>query len=380
MILGIDAANIVVGGGLHHLVELLKVADPDKHSFTRIIVFGSKITLDKIESRSWLTKISSPALNGNFIRRILWQRFMLSEVAKKYQCNLLFVPGGSYEGSFKPVVTMNQNLLPFEWRETCRYGFSLAFVRLLLLRFIQSRTFTSVDGIIFLTNHAKSIVSQLVQNINIKSVVIGHGINPKFSFSPKLQLPISNYSFDQPYRILYVSTIDMFKHQWNVVEAIAKLRSMGYPIVVELVGNAYPPALDLLHKSLIKNDPDNVFVNYIGYLPYDEIEKKYSTADLFIFASSCETFAQIITEAMCAGLPIACTEKSAMSELLQDSGVYFNPESPDSIASTIRRLLDDSDLRSSLANGAKLASENITWDRCANQTFSFLNSVLNRFK
>jgi glycosyltransferase involved in cell wall biosynthesis len=378
MILGIDAANILVGGGVHHLIEVLKVADQDRHRFSRIILFASKNTLDQIESRSWLIKVSPSALNGNLIQRIIWQRFMLSSSLKKYQCDLLFVPGGSYAGNFQPVVSMNQNLLPFELKETYRYGWSLVTLRLLLLRVLQRKTFASVDGIIFLTKHAQSVVSQLVRVPDTKSIVIPHGISPKFSYPPKLQLTIDNYSFDRPYRILYISTVDMFKHQWHVVEAVAKLRSLGYPLVLDLVGSSYPPALARLQKALISYDPDCVFTHYIGPLPYSEIEKKYAESDLFVFASSCETFGQIITEAMCAGLPIACSERSSMSELLQNCGAYFNPENSDSIASAVRRLLDDPDLRHSIASDAKAMSANFSWERCANQTFDFFYSILNR--
>jgi len=378
MILGIDAANIRVGGGVHHLIEMLKVAEPDKHGFNRIILFGSKVTLDQIEPRSWLVKVSPSALNGNLIQRIIWQLFVLSFALRKYQCNLLFVPGGSYAGTFRPVVSMSQNLLPFEWKEIRRYGWSYTALKLFLLRFSQGKTFNSADGIIFLTDHARSVVTRVAHISDAKSIVIPHGINAKFSYSPKLQLPIANYSSDRSYRILYISTVDMFKHQWCVVEAVAKLRLLGYPVVLDLIGGSYPPALARLHHTMNKYDPGHVFVDYLGYLPYSEIEKKYVDADLFVFASSCETFGQIITEAMCAGLPIACSEMSAMSELLQNCGVYFDPEDSDSIAGAIRRLLDDPNLRCFMASAAKEKSARFSWERCADETFEFFKTTLSR--
>jgi len=378
MILGIDAANILGGGGLHHLVEVLKLANPVIHSFSKIIVFGSEKTLSQFESRSWLIKVSPAALNSNLIKRIVWQRFFLSEEVRKYKCNLLFVPGGVFVGNFRPVVSMNQNLIPFEWKEIFRYGLSFTTFKLFLLRYVHAKTFTSIDGIIFLTEHARSRVSKIVNIRKIKSITISHGVNAKFSCEPKIQKPITNYSTEQPFRILYISTIDLFKHQWYVVEAIAKLRSMGYPVVLDLVGGAYPQALKRLQNALNKHDPENEFVDYLGYVPYREIEKKYKESDLFVFASSCETFGQIIIEAMSAGLPIACSERSAMSELLQNCGVYFNPEDSSSISDAICRLLDDPSLRFSLANSAKEISASFTWNCCVNKTFSFFKETLQK--
>jgi glycosyltransferase involved in cell wall biosynthesis len=378
MIIGIDATNIRVGGGIHHLVEVLGIAEPDKHDFSQIILFGGSKTLEQIESRPWLTKVMPPELNRGLIHRTFWQRFFLSAEARRYKCDLLFVPGGSYVGDFKPVISMSQNLLPFQWCELRRYGLSFSALKLLLLRLSQARTFASVDGVIFLTEYARSVVNKVVNLSESKTTVIPHGINSKFSFDPKPQLSINSYSSEMPYRMLYISTVDLFKHQWHVIEATAKLRNLGYPVTLDLVGSSHPIALKRMKIALAKNDPKNTFIRYTGPLPYGEIERKYAEADLFIFASSCETFGQIITEAMSAGLPIACSRQSAMSELLENGGVYFDPECADSIASSVRSLLDDPELRSLIATKAFTRASQYTWTTCADQTFNFFQATLRR--
>ena len=52
---------------------------------------------------------------------------------------------------------------------------------------------------------------------------------------------------DNPYRVLYVSIIDQYKHQWNLIDAIGSLRKMGLPIVLDLVGPSYIPALNRMN-------------------------------------------------------------------------------------------------------------------------------------
>ncbi|MFH1029314.1 MAG: glycosyltransferase family 1 protein, partial [Pseudomonadota bacterium] len=176
------------------------------------------------------------------------------------------------------------------------------------------------------------------------------------------------------FRLLYVSIINYYKHQWNVVEAVAKLRSQGAPIVLDLVGPAYPPALKLLQKSLQKYDPAGEFVRYLGAEPYDSLPGLYHGADGFIFASTCETISIIIMEAMAAGMPIACSNVPPMPEVLVDAGVYFDPENPQNIASALEKLLTDYSLRERLSNKAFDRSQQFTWKRCAHETFSFLAS------
>lgn len=114
--IGIDAANLRYGGGRTHLIELLRAAAPENHGIGRVVVWGAQGTLDLLDDRAWLVKRCPAALNAGLLRRTLWQRFRLGEEARREQCHLLFVPGGSYAGTFRPVITMSQTLLPFNSR------------------------------------------------------------------------------------------------------------------------------------------------------------------------------------------------------------------------------------------------------------------------
>ena len=103
-------------GGVKHLIELLSTAQPQQWDFDRIVVCGNIPTLRELEVRPWLEKRDSTKLNKGLLQRMLWLRYRLSQAGLKEGCCLLFVPAGRPElrGNFHPVVTMNQNLLPFE--------------------------------------------------------------------------------------------------------------------------------------------------------------------------------------------------------------------------------------------------------------------------
>ena len=372
MILGIDASNIRGGGGVTHLVELLRAADLPKHGFSHAIVWSGQDTLSRIEGRSWLIKSHQPWLNKNLFWRTLWQRFRLARVAMAAGCDLLFIPGGSYAGDFRSIVTMSQNLLPFDWRELRRYGLSQMTFKLMILRWTQSSTFRRADGLIFLTRYAQDAVMRVIKTNGGKATIIPHGIDDRFACPPREQLSISQYSAEHPFRIFYVSIIDMYKHQWHVAEAVDQLRKSGFPVALELVGPAYPPALQRLRQKLSTIDPAGEFVRYSGAVPYDELHRCYAQADLGLFASSCETFGQILTETMSAGLPVACSNRSAMPELLGDAGVYFDPENPNDIARALRTMIESPDLRTRLAKESFARVQAYSWRRCANETFGFL--------
>ncbi|NCU31599.1 MAG: glycosyltransferase [Candidatus Moranbacteria bacterium] len=378
MILGIDASNIRSGGGLTHLKELLSHATPQDYGFSKVIVWSCRRTLEQLPDVHWLEKIHVSHLDGHLIKRILWQKFVLPRIAQK-KCSLLFVPGGNFSSGKITYVTMSQNLLPFEVCESKRYGISLDRLRLFLLKKGQAISFCKSSGIIFLTDYAQSVVRGQVGHLSIPSSVISHGISKEFFREPKIQKQNSTYSFSQPFRWIYVSNVSLYKHQWHVVEAIARLRNEGFPFVLDLVGAPHSLALPKLKSALSKWDPNKEFVEFHGALPHQQISKLCHDSDGFVFASSCENLPIILLEGMASGLPIACSKLGPMPEVLRDGGLFFDPEDPSSIAEALRDLFLDPLLRTFLINRSFQYAKEYSWQRCAHETFIFLSKAANKF-
>ncbi len=113
----------------------------------------------------------------------------------------------------------------------------------------QIKTFKNAESTIYLTEFARDLVQQKLGSPTGKSTVINHGVAERFRQSPRPQLPPSEYSNENPYKILYVSIINLYKHQWNVVEAVGRLRDKGLPIELDLIGPYYARALKRLKKT-----------------------------------------------------------------------------------------------------------------------------------
>jgi glycosyltransferase involved in cell wall biosynthesis len=373
--LAIDASNIRVGGGVTHLVELLRESDPALHGFERIFIWACAATLARIEDRPWLEKRSDPALEAQLPRRIVWQRRKLPQLLRETKVDLLLAPGGSIVPEFSPVVTMSRNMLPFEWNELRRFGYTLAGLKLAFLRFNQSYSFKRADGMIFLTRYAHDAVTKVTGPLKGKTTIIPHGVDTRFRISPRRQRTADELTVSNPLRVIYVSTVDEFKHQWHVVEAVGRLRKEGIPIRLDLYGSARPSTLARLTEAMRRMDSGGNFVRYWGAVDYKEIHRCYAAADLSVFASSCENMPNILMESMAAGLPIACSSRGPMPEMLRDGGVYFDPEDPASIAGALRKLATSSQLRSEKAATSFAVASEYSWSRCARETFDFLATV-----
>jgi glycosyltransferase involved in cell wall biosynthesis len=378
--LGIDASNIRTGGGLSHLKNILNHVDVEQYNIESIVIWSCKKTLNEIDEKPWLKKCSEPVMEDNYLLRALWQHKKLEIKLKEEKCDILFVPGGSFTTKYRPVVTMSQNLIPFELTELYRYGLSLSTIRFILLHFSQSFSFKNANGTIFLTEYAKDAVLKVTMPLKGETVVIPHGIDRRFFLYPRPQIGINKFSSEYPFQLLYVSTIEPYKHHRQVIDAVMKVRAEGYPILLKLVGGANSAELNRLIKKIMNVDPLGEFVQYLGFKTREELLLEYSKAGIFIFASSCETFGQILLEGMASGLPIVCSDHRPMPDILGDAGVYFDPENVDSIAAAILKLIKTPKLREKNSKMAFDKAQKYSWIRCTTETFSLLSQVLDEYK
>jgi len=276
---------------------------------------------------------------------------------------------------------MSQNLLPFEWSEINRYGLSLISLKLLMLRWSQTRSFKRANGVIFLTKYAKDVVLGITGELYGETPVISHGLNKRFFNHPRKQKNISEYNNSNPLNLIYVSSIEPYKHHVNVIKAVSNLRRKGVPVVVDLYGS--PTTSDSQHgldKFLKRYDPKHELIKYHGLTKHDDIHAKYLQADIAIFASSCETFGQILIEGMAAGLPTVCSKMSAMPEILGNHGIYFDPLSSVSIETAILRLINFEELREKVAHEGYYRAKKFSWEKCANQTFELFNLIASKLQ
>jgi glycosyltransferase involved in cell wall biosynthesis len=366
MNIGIDASNLRAGGGVTHLTELLAHLDAEAVGIDRVTVWGGAKTLAKLPERPWLTRVHEPALDGVLPRRIWWQRTRLPKLAAA-ACNVLFAPAASGRMSFHPYVTMCRNMLPFDRKEMWRYAFSRIFFRLALLRIGQAAAFRSADAVIFLNDFARSVVAKEIGD-SAKFSVIPHGVSDAFRAAPHAQA-------STPFRIVYTSIIDLYKHQWEVAEAVMRLREEGLDVVLDLVGPTYSPAFRKVGDVLLRHMRTCDAVTFYGSVAHGDLPAMYARADAFVFASTCENMPNILIEAMAAGLPIACSRSAPMPDILQDGGVYFDAEDPASIAEALRTLINDPGLRATKAARASELASQFSWERCATETFTLLAGV-----
>lgn len=377
LIVGIDASRNRSGGAKAHLIGLIANGYPFEHGIHQVHLWAYKTLLDSVPDQSWLVKHNPPALEKSLVYQVLWQIFYLPSEVREVGCDIMLNTDAGTLASVSPSVTMSRDMLSYEPGEIERYGWSKARLRLILLRYIQNRSLRRSDGAVFLTKHAAKVIQQSCGTLS-RVGFIPHGVGQNFQeLTHSLPWPAN---VERPIRLLYISNAAWYKHQWMVIRAVEQLRNEGVDVILTLVGGGSGPAQKMLRHQMALSDPRGEFIIQKEFVPQADLPDYLATSDIFVFASSCENMPNTLVEAMAAGLPIACSQRGPMPEVLQDAGEYFDPELPESIADALRRLIEDENLRRKLAARAKTLSTRYSWDRCARETWSFLAETYKHIK
>ncbi len=378
MNIAIDASRNRSGGAIAHLIGILNHANPEKYGIVKIHVWTYKrLTLD-LPQRQWLEIHTPPALEKGILFQIIWQRFWFNRELKLFKCDILLNTDAGTFGIFKPCVTMSRDMLSYEPNEMFRYSKLTSLIRLWILKFVQNKSFRYANGVIFLTKYASEIIQKDCGQLK-NYTIIPHGVHEMFRGISNIDKDFSICN-SRIIKCIYVSNVLPYKHQWHVIRAISILKKRGYNVELHLVGVGDSPYQILIDKEVKVSDFENQivrqhpFVNNKGLLPY------LQNSDIFIFASSCENMPVTLVEAMAAGLPIACSNRGPMPEVLKDGGVYFDPENPIDIANKVEEIITNNPLRLSLKKKSYEIAKNYSWSRCASETLAFLSNTYNRFK
>jgi glycosyltransferase involved in cell wall biosynthesis len=375
LVVGVDASRNRSGGAKAHLLGILRDGDPRAHGIREVHVWSYRALLAGLPEVPWIVKHHAPALEGPLWQQLWWQYRHLPGEARRAGCAVMLNTDAGSICRFRPAVTMSRDMLSYEPREIRRFGISKARLRLVLLRYVQSQSMRFADGVIFLTEYAARVIQGVTGRLS-RTTIIPHGVGRAFAATRQTaNWPATR---ERPIRCLYVSNAALYKHQWVVVKALAELRRRGRDVELLLAGGGSGRAQRLLEAEIAAADPESTFVRCLGFIEHASLPPLLAEADLFVFASSCENMPNTLVEAMAVGLPIACSDRGPMPEVLRDGGVYFDPEDASSVASAIDELICDETLRISKAARAKKLAGEYSWARCAAETWDFIRAVAGR--
>lgn len=305
---------------------------------------------------------------SNPYRRALWEILHLGRMAQRLNVQVLFSPGGllprmGLPVGLKTVVTF-QNMLPFDRAQRERYPLGARRLRDWLLERGLSAAMRRANLVIFISRFAANFIQARIGPLGGRAVVIPHGIHPRFMLDLARPLPRPDVAPHREY-YLYVSFVDFYKSQIEVVQAFASMRAQGLaPGSLIIAGGGYAPYQSALRTEIARLQLEASVV-MSGNLPHEQLPALYQHARLNLFASRTENCPNILMEIMAAGRPALVSKSGPMPEFAGDTVYYFDPTDPQSIADAWRRAVGNVQEAEQKAVAAIDAVKCRTWERAS---------------
>jgi glycosyltransferase involved in cell wall biosynthesis/predicted metal-dependent phosphoesterase TrpH len=107
---------------------------------------------------------------------------------------------------------------------------------------------------------------------------------------------------------------------------------------------------------------------FLGWLGGEDLARAYASADVFLFASTTDTYGQVILEAAASGLPVVAVAEGGPAALVENrhTGLLCRPD-PDHLAGALLQLAAAPLLRHQLGSSGAHAARARSWERSMRQ-------------
>lgn len=173
--------------------------------------------------------------------------------------------------------------------------------------------------------------------------------------------------------ILCVGTREPRKNLDRAVMAFAEITSQ-FPELSLLIAGKYGWGDDS-SKFKIKNSKLESKAKLLGFVEQEDLAALYSGAEAFVYPSLYEGFGLPILDAMSCGVPVITSNVGSMKELAGGYSVLIDPESTDSIAEGILKVLKSDSLKNELKTKGLKRSGEFSWDKTALQTLDIYHHL-----
>jgi glycosyltransferase involved in cell wall biosynthesis len=220
----------------------------------------------------------------------------------------------------------------------------------------------NADLVITVSNHARDRIVEVLEIDSARIKVIHPGID-KLRFDGAGAAPRRDReSAGLPeHYALYPASLWPHKNHRTLIEALALVEDERLHLV--LTGARYGREAELLAHA----DRYGVEgrVHHLGFVGDEAMPSLYRCATMLVFPSLYEGFGYPPLEAMACACPVTSSPDASLREVCGDAALFFDPDSPESIATAIDRLSSDGALRRSLVNAGLSNVARFDWKQAA---------------
>ncbi len=357
--IGVNALYLIpggVGGTEIYLRNLLRtLAEVD--TVNRYLIVTNRETTDLVPEAPNMQAVRARVAGRVRPARILWEQIVLPLVAARRGFDVLFNPGFTAPLVCPcPQLTVFHDLQHKRHPENFRW-FDLPFWNFLLRGSAMRSTRLMADS--------EATRQDLRRYYGVDASVVPVGIDPAF-------FDIASQRAPEPF-FLCVSTLHPHKGIEDLLAAFARFlaSSPGYRLVLAGMRGFAAEAIERRIGELGISGS----VEITGWIARDRLYELYRTALALVYPSRFEGFGMPVSEAMAAGVPVACSDIEPLRSVAADAALLFTPGDESSICRALETLANDGAERARLAETGMRRAAEFQWPAIAARTVSLLEET-----
>jgi glycosyltransferase involved in cell wall biosynthesis len=298
-----------------------------------------------------------------------WDQVVIPRVAERYGLDVVFNPHLSVpiRGRFGKVMVMHN----VEYHTVPKvYDVRMYSWWFMLEKFILPAASRVISLSNVMTEDFRKYVNYPISQVR----TIYHGVSDKFRVetdSARLERAREEYELPERF-ILFVGHLYPQKNFATLARAFARLRE-AIPHRLVVAGRPrykFEGDLDLIRELGIGDR-----VDFLHYVPNDDLPLIYNLADCFVYPSLYESFGLAQLEAMACGCPVIGANAGAIPEVTGGTALLFDPHSPEDLAQAILKVVTEPEVRRDLVARALVRVREFTWERSARNTLEVFREL-----
>lgn len=227
--------------------------------------------------------------------------------------------------------------------------------------------YSESEAIIFIS---KALQKEYEQNNKFNSSVIYNGFNvEQLKSKIKKETILTRTS---PVNIIVTGQVSPGKGQDQAIKACEMLIKEGYNIRLNIFG-------EIDYDYLKRTVPNFEKFNWLKlHGQVTDIFERRNNMDIELVCSKNEAFGRVTIEAMLHELPVIGSNTGGTAELIKsgETGILFETGDIKSLASKIKLLINDNELRVNIINSARRFAEQFTIEKTSEELYEVFNDVI----
>ena len=289
--------------------------------------------------------------------------FSFSKPLKKLKIDLFFCP--HYTLPFRlpcPSVVTIHDLIHL------RMPVKAGIIGRAYAKYILGNACKSSRAVLTISEYSKSDIGDLFPEHASKVTSIYIGVD-RTIYRPLRNDAISSFRREKDLESNFALYVGALKNHKNPGAMIAAVNELKLPLVI-LTND-----IEDFNNRILPNIHDRELIRSYKSENEEEIALLYNSATMLFHPSFYEGFGLPPLEAMACGLPVVCSNKTSLPEVVGDAGVTFSPDNSDEMLINLKEVWGSPELRKELSSKGLERSVKFDWKVTATKTFEILKAA-----